>query len=229
MAAITVLLALGVALLGDARWESPGRGPSAIASLAAALGSVLEAARPPIEIIGAALAREIVPKGAAYPAPHLTLGVSWRETLDGAIRSGMACREASPALVACELGRTVWLRDARSAQLLFDRRDGRLAAVLVVSRLLLDRGAGKDGREIKRRFAEIKGTIEGLLPPGYTASVHADARAGVPFWSGLRAADGRGVYAAYWAADADGPTVSLRLYGIDADRGFYKLLVERPS
>ena len=233
-AAIAVVIGLGMALLGDARWSdarwsAPGQSPGA-ASLAAALGSMLEAAGPPIELIGAALAREIAPERAAYPAPHLSFGVSWRETLDGAMRAGTACREMDSALVACELGR-VWLRDAQSARLLFDRRDGHLAAVLVVSRLLVDSGAGKDGLGIKRRFAEIKRTIEGLLGPGYTASVRTDSPAGVPFWSGLRGDDGRGEYAAYWIAGGNGagPTVSLRLHGIDAARGFYRLLVERPS
>ena len=227
---LTVLLMLGAGLLGDVPWATPDA-PSADPSPLAAAAPVVGDGRSAIELIGAALAREPVLEPAAAPPTDLAFGVSWHETLADAKRSGLTCREAGPAVVACELGRRVWLHDARSAQLLFDRRKRHLAAVLVVSRLLIDRGSGKDGREIKRRFAEIKGTIDGLLPPGYTASVRADGRAGVPFWSSLRAADGQGGYAAYWTADADavGPTVSLRLYGIDADRGFYKLLVERPS
>lgn len=232
VAATAVVLTLGAALLGDAPWRAPDRGPSATAALAAALGSVLEAVRPPIELLGAALAREMAPpQTAALPVPQLAFGVSWRETLDGAIRRGLTCREASPALVACELGRPLWLHDAQSAQLLFDRRDGSLAAVVVVSRLLVDRDPRRSGLEIKRRFDELTETIEGLLPPGYTASVRTESPSGVAFWSGLRDADGRGQYAAEWmrGADASGPSVSLRLYGIDAARGFYKILVERPA
>ena len=114
---------------------------------------------------------------------------------------------------------------------MFDRRDGSLAAVVVVSRLLVDRDPGRSGLEIKRRFDELTETIEGLLPPGYTASVRTESPSGVAFWSGLRDADGRGQYAAEWmrGVDASGPSVSLRLYGIDAARGFYKILVERPA
>ena len=232
VAAIAVVLSLGAALLGDAPWRAPERGRSATAALAAALGSVLEAARPPLELVGAALAREIAPpQSADLPVPQLAFGVSWRETLDGVLRRGLTCREASPALVACALGRPLWLHDAQSAQLLFDRRGGHLAAVVVISRLLVDRDRGRRGLEIKRRFDELTETIEGLLPPGYTVSVRTESPSGVAFWSGLRDADGRGRYAAEWTrgADASGPSVSLRLYGIDAARGFYKILVERPA
>ena len=232
VAAMAVLLALGATLPGDAPWSAPTEGPGAAASLAAAVGSVLDAVGPPIELIGAALARELAPEPAVHPAPHLTFGVSWRETLDAATGRGLACRGATSTVVACELGRRVWLHDARRAQLLFDRRDGRLAAILVVSRLLVDREQGRDGRAIAARFAEIKGAIDRLLPAGYTVTVRTEARTGVPFWSGLAAADGGGggVYAARWAPDAAtlGPAVWLRLYGLDADRGFYRLLVERP-
>lgn len=227
---VAVVLTLGAGLLGDMRSaarDAPGAAPSPLAAAPPLVGE----RRSALGFIGAALAHESVVEPAAAPPADLTFGVSWRETLGGAKRSGRTCREASPALVACDLGRGVWLRDAQNAQLLFDRREGHLAAVLVVSRLLVDRATGKDGREIKRRFAEIKEAIDRLMPTGPTALVRADARAGVSFWSGLRAADGQGMYAAYWTAepDAGGPTVTLRLYGIDADRGFYKLLVRRPS
>ena len=181
--------------------------------------------------MGAALAREIAPPLAAPPVAHVSFGVSWGQTLEGALARGFACREASSMIVACALGRGVWLRDAQTAQLLFDGSDGQLAAVVVVSQLLLDRDPDHRGREIKRRFVEIKRTTDGLLPPGYTASVRLDPPAGVAFWSGLRAAVGRGTYAARWTTDAEpgGPTISLRLYGVDANRGFYKMLVERPA
>lgn len=229
--ATAVLLTLGVALLGDSPWGTRDDGPNATVSLGAALGSVLDAARPSIELVGAALAREIAPEPADLPLPHIGFGVSWRETLEGALQQGMACRQASQALVACSLDGGTWLYEAQNAQLLFDRRQGHLAAVLVVSRLLIDRDPDKRGLEIKRRFAEITESIDHLLPPGYTASVRVDAPTGVPFWLGLSAVDGRGAYAAHWTADSGtaGPTVSLRLYGLDADRGFYKMLVERPS
>ncbi len=179
------------------------------------------------------LARPLVARDAPPPGVEadVMFGHSWERRLTEVKAEGASCRRFDRGLIGCEVAAPVWPSDAMTVQLLFDEASERLTAIQVVSEPLTDTTDAKDGTLVRQRFDQIKRTIEETLPAGSAALTVINSPKGQPFWEGLRADTGAGAFYASWPSHAalESPGVTLKLYGLDRDRGFYKLLVEPPG
>ena len=152
--------------------------------------------------------------------------VRWR--LTEAKAAGLPCQRFGLGLIGCEIESPEWPPKAMTFQLGFDERSERLAGIRVVSELLTDSTARRDGALIRQRIDRITREIADALPQGSAPTRAIEVPRDEAFWESLRADTGSGMYYIGWP-DRPGtgsPAVTLRLFGLDSDRGFYKLLVE---
>ena len=207
--ALAVLLTVSAAVTAGAVW------------LAQDLGNIpaFPLLTPPLEAV----------KPNARPGSAETMfGRELRWRLTQAKAAGLPCRRFGLGLIGCEIGSPEWPPDAMTFQLVFDENSERLAAIRVVSELLTDSTALRDGTQIRRRIDQMIREIEDALPEGSAPTTAIDGPKHEAFWESLRADTGSGVYYVSWPGGRapESPAVTLRLFGLDSDRGFYKLLVE---
>jgi hypothetical protein len=83
---------------------------------------------------------------------------------------------------------------------------------------------------VRQRFDQVRREIERYLPSGQRPIVQRAAPTTLPFFEGLKPEIAAGDYSAFWSDDGRRrpASVHLKLSGIDARKGFYRIVVSNP-
>jgi hypothetical protein len=162
----------------------------------------------------------------------LMYGFSWRDTLDEVKARARECRAVGRRYVACELAVKPLFDDAPLVEAWFDRGDGdRLVSIETRSIELVDYTAQRDGAAIRQRFDQVRREIERHLPAAPRPFVQRSAPTTLPFFEALKPEVAAGEYVAFWSHDGRRlpASIHLKLSGIDARKGFYRIVVSNPQ
>ncbi|MCC7048470.1 MAG: ankyrin repeat domain-containing protein [Alphaproteobacteria bacterium] len=158
-------------------------------------------------------------------------GFTWRDTLAEVKARAKECRAVGRRYEVCELQVKPLLDDAALVEAWFDRGDGdRFVSIETRSIELVDYTAQRDGATVRQRFDQVRREIERFLPQGQRPILQRLAPASLPFFEALKPEMGAGDFSAFWSDDAHQrpASVHLKLSGIDARKGFYRIVVSNP-
>lgn len=161
----------------------------------------------------------------------LMYGFSWRDTLAEVKARSRECRAVGRRYEVCELQVKPLFDDAALVEAWFDRGDGdRFVSIETRSVELVDYTAHRDGATVRQRFDQVRREIERNLPPGSRPIVQRNVPTTVAFFEALKPEIAAGDYAAFWSDDGRRrpASIHLKLSGIDARKGFYRIVVSNP-